>query len=86
MLNMTQNRLGAIAVRGSIIAAFALWVFSASAPAQPVQPAKGASITGVYNGTYAGDQGLIKFKLTLTQQDNGTLSGAFTLYLPDGTA
>ena len=85
MPNMTQNRLAAFAFRGSITAVFALWVFARSAPAQPVPAAKVTSITGVYNGTYAGEQGPIKFKLTVTQQDNGTLAGTFTLYLPDGS-
>jgi hypothetical protein len=93
MPNMTQNRLAAIAFRWSMTAVFALWVFAPSAPAQrapstapstaPV--AKLSSINGVYHGTYAGDQGPIKFKLTLTQQDNGTLAGSFTMYVPDGT-
>jgi len=92
MPNMTQNRLAAIAFRWSITAVFALWVFAHSAPAQTVQPAKPASISGVYNGTYAGEQGPIKFKLTLTftqqgnEKQNGPLNGAFTLYLPDGSS
>ena len=81
---MPQNRLAAIAFRWSITAVFSLWVFARSAPAQPVPAAKVTSINGVYNGTYAGEQGPIKFKLSVTQQDNGTLIGAFTLYLPDG--
>ena len=85
MPNMTQTRLAAIAFRWSITAVFVLWVFAPSAQAQPVQAAKPASITGVYNGTYAGEKGPIKFKLTLTQQDNGTLAGVFTLYLPEGS-
>jgi hypothetical protein len=84
MPNVTQNRMAAIAFRWSITAVFALWVFALSAPAQPIPAAKLTSITGVYNGTYAGEQGPIKFKLSVTQQDNGTLAGTFTLYLPDG--
>ena len=75
--------LSAIAFRWSIAAVFALWVFAARAPAQPVQAAKPASMSGVYNGSYTGAQGTIKFKLSVTQQDNGTLAGSFTLYLPD---
>jgi hypothetical protein len=75
MLDLTQSRLAAV---------FALLVFASGAAAQPVKPAKPASIDGVYNGSYAGDQGPIKFKLTLTQDDRGTLAGAFTLYLPEG--
>src|SRR5437764_1433909 len=93
MPDMTQSRLAAIAFRWSMTAVFALWVFAPSAPAQrapstaPV--AKLSSINGVYNGTYAGDKGPIKFKLTLTQQrekENGPVNGAFTLYLPDGSS
>jgi hypothetical protein len=84
MPNMTQNRLAAIAFRGFILAVFAFWAFAPSAHAQPVQAAKAASLTGVYNGTYAGEQGPIKFKLTITQQDNGALAGSCTLYLPEG--
>jgi hypothetical protein len=84
---MTPNLSGAIGFRWSIAAVFALWVCAPSAPAQPVQVAKTNSITGVYNGTYAGDQGPIKFKLSITQQDNGSgiLAGVFTLYLPEGS-
>ncbi|HSZ59321.1 MAG TPA: hypothetical protein VK797_27005, partial [Tepidisphaeraceae bacterium] len=45
-----------------------------------------ASITGVYNGTYAFTKGPIKFKLTITQPEPGLLEGVFTLYLPEGSA
>jgi hypothetical protein len=79
MPNVTQNRLAAIVFRWSIAALFVLWVFASSAQAQPAQAAKPISISGVYNGTYAGDQGQTKFKLSLTQQENGTLAGEFTL-------
>jgi len=82
---MTPNRVAAILVRWFVVAAFALWVFAPSAPAQPVQAAKPSSITGVYNGTYAGDQGPIKFKLSITQQDNGTFTGSCTIYLTEGS-
>ena len=60
-------------------------MFGSSAQAQPAQAAKAASITGVYNGTYAGAQGPVKFKLSITQQDTGKVDGTFTLYLPDGS-
>ncbi len=86
MLNMTQNRSAAIVFPSSIAALFVLWVFASGAQAQPAQAAKPISITGVYNGTYAGEQGPIKFKLSLTQQDNGTLAGEFTLYVAEGSA
>jgi hypothetical protein len=72
--------------------------FVASAPAQP---ARAASIDGVYNGSYAGGQAApvrgqvgqvanagvepTKFKLSITQGDNGVLTGVFTLYLPEGS-
>ncbi len=88
MPNVTQNRSAAIVFPWSIAALIALWVFAPSAPAQrapstaPV--AKPSSISGVYNGTYAGNQGPVKFKLSLTQQDNGTFVGAFTLYSAEG--
>jgi hypothetical protein len=84
MPDMIQNRLAANAFRLSITAVFALLVFASGAPAQAVEPAKTNSIDGVYNGSYAGDHGPVKFKLTLTQAENGTLGGGFTLYLPDG--
>jgi uncharacterized protein with FMN-binding domain len=53
---------------------------SAGPPAAPV--ARLSSINGVYNGTYAGDQGPIKIKLTITQQGHGILAGVLTVYLP----
>jgi hypothetical protein len=84
-LNMIPNGSGAIVFRGWFTAVLALCVFAGSAPARPVQADKPASITGVYNGTYAGANGPIKFKLSVTQQDNGTLAGTFTMYLPDGS-
>ncbi len=89
MLNMTRKRLAAMAFRWSMTAVFVLWVFARSAPGQrapataPV--ANVSSISGVYNGSYAGEQGPIKFKLSITQQDNGTLAGELTLYLPEGS-
>ena len=86
MLNMARNRLATIAFRWSIAALFVLWVFAPRASAQPVQAAKPASITGVYNGTYAFTKGPIKFKLTITQPEPGVLEGVFTLYLPEGSA
>jgi len=39
----------------------------------------------VYNGSYISDQGPTKLKLTLTTQQNGTLVGVFTMYLPEGS-
>jgi hypothetical protein len=66
----------------SWITVFACWAFATIAPAQP---ARIDSIDGVYNGSYAGEQGPTKFKLTLTHQSNGTLAGMFTLYLPEGS-
>jgi len=84
MPNMNQNHLAAILFRWSIIAMFALCASDPSAPAQPVQTVKPTTIDGVYNGSYAGDQGPIKFKLTIAQQGNGALAGTCTLYLPDG--
>src|SRR5256885_7739231 len=84
MLDLTQKRLAATGFRLFITAVFALLASASGAPAQPVQPAKPSSIDGVYNGSYAGDHGPVKFKLTLTQEGNGTLGGGFTFYLPDG--
>jgi hypothetical protein len=53
----------------------------------PSAAAKSTSLSGVYNGSYAGEKGPIKFKLVITQQDDGTgkLAGVFSLYLPDGS-
>src|SRR5258707_15083784 len=78
---MISNRMKTIAARWWIVV-IAGWAFATSAPAQP---ARSTSIDGVYNGSYSGDQGPTKFKLTLTVQDNGTFSGVFTLYLPEGS-
>jgi hypothetical protein len=82
---MTQNRMATTAFQWSVTAVFVLWGFASRAPAQPVQAAKPISINGVYNGSYAGEQEPTKFKLSITQQDNGTLAGVFTLYRPDGS-
>src|SRR6185295_3019042 len=68
--------------RWSIAAVFALGLFTASAPAQP---SADTSIDGVYNGSYASDQGSTRFKLTLARHANGTLAGVFTLYVPEGS-
>src|SRR5579864_766642 len=84
MPNKSQDRLTAITFRLLVTAVLVPCVFAPSAPAQPDQAAKPNSIAGVYNGTYGGEQGPIRFKLSLTQEDNGNLTGAFTLYLPDG--
>jgi hypothetical protein len=84
---MIPNGLAVIAFRWFMTVVLALTVFDASAHAQPAQAGKPVSVDGVYNGTYAGENGSpTKFKLTLTLQDNGTFSGAFTLYVPDGSA
>ena len=85
MPNATQFRLAAIVFRWSVAALLASWVFVSSAPAQPAQAPKPISITGVYNGSYPVENGPIKFKLSITQQDTGTLTGVFTLFLPDGS-
>src|SRR5882672_3400579 len=78
---MTLNRMKTIATRWWITV-IASWAFATSTPAQP---APTASIDGVYNGSYAGDQGPTKFKLTLALQNNGTPAGVFTLYLSEGS-
>ena len=58
----------------------------AGTPAGGAAPvARLTSIDGVYNGTYPGDQGPIKFKLTLTQQGGGILGGVFTVYLTNNS-
>src|SRR5258708_5756984 len=84
MHNNVPKSWAAFAFRSSIAAVLALVVIAPIASAQPVPAAKLASISGVYNGTYAGAQGPIKFKLSLTQQDNGALAGSCTLYLSEG--
>jgi hypothetical protein len=94
MPNMTQSCLAATVFRRSVAALLIFLAFASSAAAQRVRreasPAdapgsKVASISGVYEGTYtAGDQGPTKFKMTLTQQENGVLAGTFTLYVPEG--
>ena len=77
------NFMTTIASRWLIAAVFAVGLFTSSAPAQH---ARTTSIDGVYNGTYAGAKGPIKFKLSLTQEpDSGGLTGVFTLYLPEGS-
>src|ERR1017187_1642533 len=80
---MIANRMTTIATRWLIAAVLTSGVLIPSAPAQS---AAATSITGVYNGSYAGDQGPVKFKLTITQQDNGALAGTFTLSLTEGSA
>ena len=65
------------------ITVIACSAFTASAPAQTAPPAE---IDGVYNGSYAGDKGPTKLKLTLTTQPDGTLVGVLTLYLPEGSS
>jgi hypothetical protein len=68
--------------RWFVVTVFAVGAFASRAPGQLASP---PTITGVYNGSYAGDQGPVKFKLSITQQSNGTLTGVFTLY-PTGSA
>src|SRR5271170_5603902 len=79
---MISNRVATIASQWLIAAVFASGLFTPNAPAQ-VAPL--AEIDGVYNGSYAGDKGPTKLKLTLTTQPDGTLVGVFTLYLPEGS-
>ena len=86
MRSMTQSRLAAIVFCWPVAALFVISALASRAHAQPAQAATPSSITGVYNGTYDGAQGPIKFKLSLTQHENGTLAGAFTLYLPEGSS
>ncbi len=81
---MTPSRLVVLPGRWVLVAVLALLVVASGAPAQSGQTAKSSSITGVYNGTYAGEQGPIKFKLSVMEQDRGVLAGTFTLYLSDG--
>ena len=81
--------------RWALAAIIAGWTLVTVAPAQP---ASATSIDGVYNGSYAGGQDApvrgqvanasvvpVKFKLSITQRDNGMLTGVFTLYLPEGS-
>jgi len=81
---MTPHLSGSIAFRLSIASIFVLCALCSSAQAQPAQAAKATSVTGVYNGTCASDQGPMKFKLSLTLQDRGSLVGEFTLYVAPG--
>ena len=81
---MTPHLSGSIAFRLSIASIFILCALCSSAQAQPAQAAKATSVTGVYNGTCASDQGPMKFKLSLTLQDRGSLVGEFTLYVAPG--
>ncbi len=60
-------------------------MFASSSQAQQAQPdqaAKPISISGVYNGSYDGEQGPTKFKLTITHLPDGDLAGVATIYLP----
>ncbi len=63
--------------RWFVVTVFAVGAFASRAPGQLASP---PTITGVYNGSYVGEQGPTKFKLSLTQQSNGTLAGVFTFY------
>jgi hypothetical protein len=74
---MIPNRMSTS--RWSLAAIIAAWTLITVAPAQAPSA---NSIDGVYDGSYAGDQGPTKFKLTLTFQSNGTLAGVFTFYPP----
>ena len=57
---------------------------AAAAPAAGAAPvAQPSSVKGVYNGSYAGSQGPTKFKLVITQQNNTTIAGVLTFYLPE---
>jgi hypothetical protein len=78
---MILNRMRTIIVRWWITV-IACLAFAASAPAQSPESAE---IDGVYNGSYAGEQGQIKFKLSITQPRRGILAGVFTFYLPEGS-
>ncbi|HEX5245214.1 MAG TPA: hypothetical protein VFW23_18280, partial [Tepidisphaeraceae bacterium] len=78
---MAPHFSGSIAFRWSIASILVLSALGSVAKAQPAQAAKSNSITGVYNGTCASDQGPMKFKLSLTLQDRGSLVGEFTLYV-----
>jgi uncharacterized protein with FMN-binding domain len=53
---------------------------TAAAPTAPM--ARLHSIDGVYNGTFAGKEGPIKFKLTITQKGGGKLAAVATVDLP----
>ena len=75
---------GSIAFRWSIASILVLGALGSVTRAQPAQAAKSNSVTGVYTGTYASAQGPLKFKLSLTLQDRGTLAGEFTLYVGEG--
>ncbi len=81
---MDLNFMTPIASWRSIAAVFALGLFTSGAPAQSV---RNPELDGVYNGSYTGEQGLTKFKLTITRQDdNGYHIGSvLTLYLPEGS-
>jgi hypothetical protein len=87
MPNMTQNRLAAITFRWSIATVFALWVFASSAPAQRVRAGSNPELEGVYNGSFTGEQGPTKFKLTITRRDNNGyhIGGVLTFDLPEGS-
>jgi hypothetical protein len=84
MTVMNLNFMTTIASCRSIAAVFALGLFTSSAPAQSV---RNPQLDGVYNGSYTGEQGLTKFKLTITRQDdNGYHIGSvLTLYVPEGS-
>jgi uncharacterized protein with FMN-binding domain len=79
--SLLANHMTTIASRWLIVAVLACQ-FASNAPAQVAPPTE---IDGVYHGSYAGDKGPTKLKLTLTTQQDGTLVGVFTLYLPEGS-
>ncbi len=66
----------------SAMAAQAASALAATATAPAVPLARLHSIDGVYSGTFAGKEGPVKFKLTITQTGGGKLAGIATVYLP----
>src|SRR5258708_7445326 len=69
-----------LASRWLTAAVFAVAVSALSAPAAP-------SLDGVYNGSFTCEQGLTKFKLTITRTDNNGyhIGAVLTFYLPEGS-
>jgi hypothetical protein len=84
MSKRIHGRVATVAGRLLITVVIVAWGFSFCERVYGVEPVKPTSIDGVYNGSYAGDRGQVNFKLTLTQEGNGTLGGAFTIYVSDG--
>jgi len=66
----------------NVMAAQASTALAVTTTAPAVPMARLHSIDGVYNGTFDGKQGPVKFKLAIAQTGGGKLAATATVYLP----